>query len=154
MLGFWLTGFMGVFGMCLSLAWICQIALYMLPIKVGHTPHFLCKFQFSNFQTVLDCGPVPPPAQGPISPMLNALFVILDKTWALLGVIFFSIFCLYLMGEGLGGDALQRKWAGGDQPMRGGRAGIDRRPSRCGPCYVLLMIVPPPPPLPALQWLP
>jgi LMBR1 domain-containing protein 1 len=68
-LGFWLTGFMGIIGIVLSLAWICQICLYMLPLK------------------------------GPVSPMLNAAFVLLDNAFALLGVIFFSIFCLYLMGK-------------------------------------------------------
>jgi len=76
-IGFWLTGFMGVIGVILSLAWIAQICLYMLPAN-------------------------------PVSPMLNAAFVLLDNAWALLGVIFFSIFCLYLMGgflsEGLFGD--------------------------------------------------
>lgn len=31
MLGFWVTGFMGVAGICMSIAWLAHIAVYMLP---------------------------------------------------------------------------------------------------------------------------
>ena len=68
-LGFYFTGFMGVIGMCLSLAWIIHICIYMLPVS------------------------------GPISPFLNLLFITLGNAWVFLGVIFFGLFCLYLMSE-------------------------------------------------------
>ncbi len=68
MLGFYLTGLMGVIGICLSLAWLVHMIVYMVP-------------------------PVP------INPFLNDLFVVLDETFALLGVAAFAGFCLYMMGE-------------------------------------------------------
>lgn len=68
-LGFYFMGLMGVIGMCLSLAWIIHICIYMLPVS------------------------------GPISPFLNLLFIALGNAWVFLGVIFFGLFCLYLMSE-------------------------------------------------------
>ncbi len=69
MIGFYVWGFLGICGVLLSLAWVAHICLYMLP------------------------------PNGPVSPMLNAAFIALDQTFVLLGVSFFSVFCLYLMGE-------------------------------------------------------
>lgn len=73
-LGFYLTGFMGIVGLCLSTAWIIHIGLYMLPIT------------------------------GPVSPFLNLAFIALDKTFVLLGVAAFGAFCLYLMVVAMKGN--------------------------------------------------
>ncbi|GAX73906.1 hypothetical protein CEUSTIGMA_g1356.t1 [Chlamydomonas eustigma] len=76
MLSFYFMGFMGVVGVGLSLAWVCHISLYMLP------------------------------PTGPVSPMLNTVFVDLDRAWSLLGVIFFGLFCLYLIVISMKGNFL------------------------------------------------
>ena len=68
MIGFYVTGFMGVIGIILSLAWLAQIIVYMLP-----------------------------PA-GPLDPLLNTAFVLLDRVFPLLGVLACGGFCLYLHG--------------------------------------------------------
>lgn len=74
MIGFYVTGFMGVIGIILSLAWLAQIIVYMLP-----------------------------PA-GPLDPLLNTAFVLLDRVFPLLGVLAFGGFCLYLQAVAMKGN--------------------------------------------------
>jgi hypothetical protein len=58
--------------------------------------------------------------------MLNALFVILDDVFVLLGVLAFGFFCLYLMGEWCG-----ERNEGCGEGGEGEKSGVSRREGLC-----------------------